>query len=69
MDVYTTIGWVSIGVGIVVTVISPLVKRLMHLDTIGEKRDEELAGYKQVGEREAAGMFPDRETKPDNKPL
>jgi POT family proton-dependent oligopeptide transporter len=69
MDVYTTIGWLSIGVGVVVIVISPLVKRLMHLDTLRNERDEELAGYKQVGEREAAGMFPDRETKPDDKPL
>jgi POT family proton-dependent oligopeptide transporter len=69
MDVYTTIGWLSIGVGVVVIVISPLVKRLMHLDTLRDERDEELAGYKEIGEREAAGMFPDRETKPENKQL
>jgi POT family proton-dependent oligopeptide transporter len=69
LDVYTTIGWISIGVGVVVFVIAPLVKRLMHLDTLRDERDEELAGYKEIGEPKAPGMFPDRETKPDNKPL
>jgi POT family proton-dependent oligopeptide transporter len=69
LDVYTTIGWVSVGVGVAVFVISPLVKKLMHLDTLRDANDQELAGYKEIGEREAAGMFPDRETKPENKQL
>ncbi|MDP2323398.1 MAG: peptide MFS transporter [Gammaproteobacteria bacterium] len=34
LDVYTTVGWVAIGAGVVVLVISPLVKKLMHLDTL-----------------------------------
>jgi POT family proton-dependent oligopeptide transporter len=42
-------------------VVAPFVKRLMHLD---ELRDDELAGYREIGdENEAAGMFPGRETK------
>jgi POT family proton-dependent oligopeptide transporter len=69
LEVYTTIGWISIGVGVVVFIIAPLVKRLMHLDTLRADEDEELAGYKELGEREAAGMFPQRETKPESKPL
>jgi POT family proton-dependent oligopeptide transporter len=69
LDVYTTIGWLSIAVGVAVILVSPLVKRLMHLDTLRDEQDEELAGYKEIGEREAAGLFPQRETKPESKPL
>ena len=57
-----SIGWITIGVGVLVLVVSPLVKRLMHLDTIRD--EEELAGYKEIGEREAAGTFPQREARP-----
>jgi POT family proton-dependent oligopeptide transporter len=60
LAVYTKIGWIAVAVGVAVIVIAPLIRRLMHLDTL---RDEELAGYKEIGEKEAAGMFPDRETK------
>ncbi len=67
LDVYSTIGWVTVAIGVAVIAVSPVVRRLMHLDTL--KDDEELAGYKEIGESEAAGMFPQRETKPDNKPL
>ena len=34
LDVYSTIGWVAIGAGIAVMIISPLIKKLMHLDTL-----------------------------------
>jgi POT family proton-dependent oligopeptide transporter len=34
LDVYTEIGWIAIGVGVAVVLISPLIKRLMHLDTL-----------------------------------
>ncbi|HEX8535418.1 MAG TPA: peptide MFS transporter [Allosphingosinicella sp.] len=69
LEVYQTIGWTIIVVGGIAVPVSWFIKRLMHLDTIGEDGDRELAGYKEIGEREAVGMFPDRETKPDNKPL
>jgi POT family proton-dependent oligopeptide transporter len=65
LHVYTTIGWVAVGIGIVVLFVAPMIKRLMHLDTLRD--DEELAGYKEVGQPNAAGMFPDRETKPGNE--
>jgi len=61
MEVYSTIGWVAVGVGVSIIVISPLIKKLMHLDTL---KDEELAGYKELGENQAPGMHPERETKP-----
>ncbi len=34
MAVYSQIGWIAIGVGIAVVVISPLIKKLMHLDSL-----------------------------------
>lgn len=40
-DVYTKIGWIAVGVGIIMIVIAPLIKRLMHLDTL---RDESSGG-------------------------
>ena len=64
LDVYSTVGWVAVGVGVAVIVISPLVKKLMHLDTLRDAEDEELAGYKELAENQAPGMFPQRETKP-----
>ncbi|HVL78413.1 MAG TPA: MFS transporter, partial [Sphingomicrobium sp.] len=62
LDVYTTVGWVAVGVGVLVILISPFVRRLMHLDTL--KDDDELAGYKELGEKQAPGLFPQAETKP-----
>ncbi len=34
LDIYSTIGWVAIGVAALVLVVSPVVKRWMHLDTL-----------------------------------
>jgi POT family proton-dependent oligopeptide transporter len=36
LDVYTTVGWVAIGAGVAVLAISPLVRKLMHLDTLSD---------------------------------
>jgi POT family proton-dependent oligopeptide transporter len=40
LDVYRQIGWIAVGVGVFVILVSPLVKKLMHLDTL---RDDETA--------------------------
>jgi POT family proton-dependent oligopeptide transporter len=69
LDVYTTVGWVAVGVGVAVLVISPLIKRLMHLDTLKDAEDEELAGYPELAENQAPGLFPQRETKPGTETL
>jgi proton-dependent oligopeptide transporter, POT family len=71
LDVYSTVGWVAVGVGIAVLVISPLIKKLMHLDTLRDNEDEELAGYKEIGgdRGQDAGLFPQRETKTDDKQI
>jgi proton-dependent oligopeptide transporter, POT family len=65
LDVYTTVGWVAVGVGVAVILISPVIKKLMHLDTLRD--EEELAGYKELGDKDAAGMFPHDETKPSRE--
>ena len=40
-------------------VISPLVKRLMHLDTLADDTvDDDLLGGEEVGEPQAAGIHP-----------
>ena len=59
MDIYWTIGLIAIGVWIVVIVISRLVKKLMHLDTLGDANvGDDLAGGSEVGEPQAAGVHP-----------
>jgi POT family proton-dependent oligopeptide transporter len=60
LGVYQTVGLVAIGVGVVVLIVSPLIRRLMHLDTL---KDEELAGRSELAENQGAGMRPDLETK------
>jgi POT family proton-dependent oligopeptide transporter len=65
IDIYWTIGLITIGIGVAVMVVSPLVKKLMHLNTLKDE-EEELAGYKEIGgdRGQDAGLFPQRETKP-----
>lgn len=40
MSVYSQIGWVAVGVGVAVVIISPLIKKLMHLDTLQDDKVE-----------------------------
>lgn len=40
IEVYSTVGWVAVAVGVGVILISPFIKRLMHLDTM---KDDEVA--------------------------
>jgi len=55
LDVYNQIGWIAVAVGVGVLVISPLIKKLMHLDTL---TDDDLAGDAELGEPQAAGLRP-----------
>ncbi len=55
LDVYELFGYISIGIAVVVLLLSPIVKRWMHLDTL---RDEPLEGNKEVAEPQAAGVHP-----------
>jgi len=59
LEVYSTVGWFSVAVGVGVIIISPLIKKLMHLDTLTDDNvDDSLAGQKEVGEPQAAGIHP-----------
>jgi POT family proton-dependent oligopeptide transporter len=59
LTIYNQIGWVAIGVGVVVLALSPIVKRWMHLDTLRDaKPDDDLLGAGEVGEPQAAGVHP-----------
>lgn len=54
LAVYSQIGWVTIVIGAAVLVVAPLVKRLMHIDTLRDD-DTALAGAEEIGEPQAAG--------------
>ncbi len=57
IDVYNTVGMYAVGIGIAVIIISPLVKKLMHLDTL--KDDAVLEGASEAGlEAQEAGIHP-----------
>ncbi|MEP9401485.1 peptide MFS transporter [Sphingomonas sp. VNH70] len=56
LSVYSTIGWWTIGIGVVVLLLSPMVKRWMHLDTLRDDVDHSLAGQAAIGEPKAAGV-------------
>jgi POT family proton-dependent oligopeptide transporter len=60
LDVYSTVGWFAIGVGVVVLVISPLIKKLMHIDTLQDDNvGNDLAGQAEgPGEPQGAGVHP-----------
>jgi len=57
LDVYTTVGWTAVAVGVGMIVIAPLIRRLMHLDTLSDD-PAGLAGQAEIGEPAAAGVRP-----------
>ena len=63
LDVYSTVGWTAVAIGVGVMLVSPLIKKLMHLDTLKDDVDHSLAGEAELAENQAAGMFPQREEK------
>ena len=62
LEVYSNVGWLAVGVGVAMLVVAPLIRRLMHLDTLRD--DTELAGQAELGEPAAAGMDIGKETRP-----
>lgn len=59
LAIYTKIGWITIGVAVVVLALSPIVKRWMHLDTLDDREPGgPLAGDSELGEPQAAGFHP-----------
>jgi POT family proton-dependent oligopeptide transporter len=61
LDIYWKIGVITIVIGGVVLLLSPIVKRWMHVDTLEDR--EELAGQSELGEPEAAGFHVSGETR------
>src|ERR1044072_6353532 len=61
--IYNNVGWIAVGAGVAIILISPLFKRLMHLDTLGFL-DHQLAGQGAIREPEAAGLHTNLERKP-----
>ncbi len=57
LDVYSTIGLWAVGFGILVIAVSPLIRKLMHLDTLRDA--DELQGQREMGEPLAAGVHPE----------
>jgi proton-dependent oligopeptide transporter, POT family len=64
LDVYSTVGWYAVVIGFGVMIISPLVKKLMHLDTLqDDKVGDELEGMAEAGlEAQEAGIHPTNRT-------
>lgn len=60
LDVYSTVGLYAVVIGIVVMVVSPLIKKLMHLDTIRDDNvGDDLAGQAEAGlEAQEGGVHP-----------
>lgn len=58
LAIYDKIGWITLGVSVVVLALSPIVKKWMHLDTLRD-RDDELAGARELAEPQAAGTHPE----------
>jgi POT family proton-dependent oligopeptide transporter len=62
LTIYDKIGWVAIGVGVVVLLVSPIVKRWMHLDTLEDRiTPDDQGGVYGGGEGENVdGALPQR---------
>ncbi|MBY8336945.1 oligopeptide:H+ symporter [Alteriqipengyuania sp. NZ-12B] len=60
LDVYWSMGLVAAGIGAFVVLISPLVKKLMHLDTLTDDEiGDDLEGQREgPGEAQGAGIHP-----------
>ncbi len=66
LSIYSTIGWWTVGIGVVVLALSPIVKGWMHLDTLRD--DDRLAGRGELAEPQAPGLHPEREEDPEGGP-
>jgi len=66
LDIYWAMGLVAVGIGIAVMIVSPLVKKLMHLDSLADDEvGDDLEGQAEgPGEPQGAGVHPT--TRPGN---
>jgi POT family proton-dependent oligopeptide transporter len=64
ISVYTNVAYVGMGVGVVMFLISPLIKRLMRLETLKGDPAHALAGEAELGQPGAGGVHPPRKGQP-----
>jgi POT family proton-dependent oligopeptide transporter len=57
VEVYSTVGWTAVAVGVGMILVSPLIRRLMHLDTLTDVPPA-VAGQREIGEPAAGGVHP-----------
>ena len=62
LQIYEMFGWISIGAAVAVLLLSQVVKKWMHLDTLQDR--DPLAGRDELAEPQAPGMHPEQETAP-----
>ena len=60
LSIYDMFGWITIGIGVAVLAISPIVKRWMHLDTLQDDVDARIRDVDEAGEPQAAGTQPSK---------
>jgi len=60
LAIYNKIGWVTIVIAVVVLLLSPIVKRWMHIDTLEDREPgSDLAGQAEAGlDNQEAGIHP-----------
>jgi proton-dependent oligopeptide transporter, POT family len=58
VTVYTNVAYVAMGIGVFMLLISPIIKKLMHLDTLKGDPAHALAGEAQLGQPGAGGIHP-----------
>ncbi|WP_411816512.1 peptide MFS transporter [Hyphococcus sp. DH-69] len=61
VEVYTNVAYVAMGVGVFMLLLSPIIKKLMHIDTMGDP-SHALAGEAQAGQPMEGGMHPPEKT-------
>jgi POT family proton-dependent oligopeptide transporter len=60
LDIYSMFGWITIGIGVAVLALSPIVKRWMHLDSLQDDVDARIRDTDATGEPIAPGPQPDK---------
>ncbi len=63
LAIYNTVGWWAMGIAVAVLAVSPLIRRLMHLDTLRDSPDHAMAGERELAEPAAAGIDTATETR------
>lgn len=63
LDVYSNVGWLAVAAGVGLIVVSPLINRLMHLNTLKDD-PHPLAGESEIGEPMGPGPRPPQKREP-----